>query len=58
MANAGCKPKCFLTRDLAHQQASLKDYFADEQVQAYLEALPTQEATNELTVVPQSLTHA
>jgi len=36
-------------RDLAHQQASLKDYFADEQVQAYLEALPTQEATNELT---------
>lgn len=29
-------------RDLAGQQASLKDYFADEQVQAYLEALPTQ----------------
>jgi curved DNA-binding protein CbpA len=46
-------------RDLAQQQASLKDYFADEQVQAYLEALPTQEATNEWTVVPpQSLTHA
>ncbi len=28
-------------RDLANQQTSLKDYFADEQVQAYLEALPT-----------------
>jgi len=35
-------------RDLAQQQASLKEYFADEQVQTYLEALPTQsEATNE-----------
>lgn len=29
-------------QDLAHQQASLKDYFANKQVQAYLEALPTQ----------------
>ncbi|MCA1995419.1 MAG: ARC6/PARC6 family protein, partial [Coleofasciculus sp. S288] len=27
-------------RDLRHQKASLKDYFADEQVQAYLETLP------------------
>jgi hypothetical protein len=27
-------------RDLAQQQVSLKDYFADEQVQAYLEELP------------------
>lgn len=27
-------------RDLAQQRASLKDYFADEQVQAYLENLP------------------
>ncbi len=27
-------------RDLANQRASLKDYFADDQVQAYLEALP------------------
>lgn len=27
-------------RDLAEQQMSLKEYFADEQVQAYLEALP------------------
>ena len=35
-------------RDLAEQQASLKTYFADEQVQAYLDALPTQlEATDE-----------
>lgn len=29
-------------RDLARQQASLKDYFADEQVQAYLEELPNE----------------
>ncbi len=29
-------------RDLVHQQASLKDYFADEQVQAYLEELPNE----------------
>ncbi len=27
-------------RDLAQQKASLKEYFADEQVQAYLESLP------------------
>ena len=47
-------------RDLAQQQASLKDYFADEQVQSYLEALPMQiEATNEWTVVaPQSFAYA
>ncbi|MDF5720777.1 MAG: IMS domain-containing protein [Rhizonema sp. PD37] len=37
-------------RDLAKQTASLKDYFADEQVQASLEALPTDaEMTNEWT---------
>ncbi len=42
-------------RDLAQQQASLKVYFADEQVQAYLEALPIQvEATNDWMVTPQS----
>ncbi|NJP09857.1 MAG: DUF4101 domain-containing protein [Leptolyngbyaceae cyanobacterium RU_5_1] len=29
-------------RDLAQHQASLKDYFADRQVQAYLEELPTE----------------
>lgn len=35
-------------RDLAKQQASLKDYFADRQVQAYLESLPTDaQITNE-----------
>lgn len=28
-------------RDLANQEVSLKEYFADQQVQAYLEALPT-----------------
>ncbi|MGG6297331.1 IMS domain-containing protein [Leptolyngbya sp. AN02str] len=29
-------------RDLAQQQASLKEYFADQQVQAYLEELPSE----------------
>jgi len=39
-------------RDLAKQQASLKNYFADRQVQAYLEALPTDaETTNEWAVI-------
>lgn len=39
-------------RDLAKQQASLKDYFANQQVQAYLEALPTDaEITNEWAVI-------
>jgi len=43
-------------RDLNQQEASLKDYFADKQVQAYLEALPTEvEAT---LMVPQSVTYA
>lgn len=42
-------------RDLAQQQASLKVYFADEQVQAYLEALPIQvEATNDWRVTPHT----
>lgn len=39
-------------RDLADKSASLKDYFADEHVQAYLEALPTEaEAANQWVVV-------
>ncbi|MEA5618321.1 IMS domain-containing protein [Cronbergia sp. UHCC 0137] len=39
-------------RDLAKQQASLKVYFADSKVQAYLEALPNDaQATNEWAVV-------
>ena len=37
-------------RDLAEQKASLKGYFADQQVQAYLEALPTE---TEAIVTPQ-----
>ncbi|MEH2264964.1 IMS domain-containing protein [Nostoc sp.] len=43
-------------RDLANQQAFLKDYFANQQVQAYLEALPNDaETTNEWAVInPQS----
>ena len=40
-------------RDLADQKASLKEYFADEQVQAYLENLPESsgEPNNEWAVV-------
>lgn len=39
-------------RDLSSRPVSLKDYFADEKVQAYLEALPTEvEATNEWDAV-------
>lgn len=33
-------------RDLKHQQASLKEYFADQHVQTYLEALPNQSEVN------------
>ncbi|MBD1831190.1 DUF4101 domain-containing protein [Cyanobacteria bacterium FACHB-472] len=40
-------------RDLASVRASLKDYFADDQVQAYLEELPVEEdVTNEWAVMP------
>ncbi len=40
-------------RDLRNQKASLKEYFADEQVQAYLESLPEppSETNNEWAVV-------
>ena len=39
-------------RDLAGKSASLKEYFADQHVQAYLEALPTEaEAANQWVVV-------
>ena len=40
-------------RDLANQKVSLKEYFADEQVQMYLENLPDSsgETSNEWTVV-------
>ncbi len=39
-------------RDLSDKSASLKDYFADQHVQAYLEALPTEtEAANQWVVV-------
>ncbi|HYW22233.1 MAG TPA: IMS domain-containing protein [Nodularia sp. (in: cyanobacteria)] len=39
-------------RDLAQQQASLKDYFANQQVQVYLEALPNDAQTsNEWAVI-------
>ena len=39
-------------RDLGQHQASLKDYFADEQVQAYLEALPMKAEAS--LIAPQS----
>ncbi|HEY9829960.1 MAG TPA: IMS domain-containing protein, partial [Stenomitos sp.] len=41
-------------RDLAEQKASLKEYFADEQVQGYLETLPEspEESHSDWTVVP------
>lgn len=41
-------------RDLAEQKASLKEYFADEQVQGYLETLPEspEESSSDWTVVP------
>ncbi|GCL39022.1 heat shock protein DnaJ domain-containing protein [Sphaerospermopsis reniformis] len=39
-------------RDLVKKQASLKEYFADKQVQAYLEALPKDtQATDEWTTI-------
>lgn len=42
-------------QDLVQQQALLKDYFADEQVQAYLEALPMEVETNsQMAVAPVS----
>jgi len=44
-------------RDLAQQQASLKDYFADEQVQAYLPANAGR-SSHEWVWCHQSLTHA
>ncbi|HLO50829.1 MAG TPA: IMS domain-containing protein [Kamptonema sp.] len=43
-------------RDLADEPVSLKDYFADKNVQAYLEALPTEaEAANEWVAVQPRL---
>lgn len=45
-------------RDLVTQQVSLKDYFADSQVQAYLEALPVErEIRKEWTPNHQNLNH-
>ena len=39
-------------RDLKNQQASLKEYFADTQVQAYLEALPRENLHNQANLQP------
>ena len=48
-------------RDLANQQTALKDYFADPQVQAYLEAMPisfpTAPAATTTTTVGPTITH-
>lgn len=38
-------------RDLGKQKAALKDYFADKQVQAYLESLPTEAYITEQVVI-------
>ncbi|MGQ4647657.1 IMS domain-containing protein [Lyngbya aestuarii] len=45
-------------RDLSDQKASLKEYFADEQVQAYLEKLPesSEESNNEWDVLSSKKT--
>ncbi|HIK27994.1 MAG: IMS domain-containing protein [Oscillatoriaceae bacterium SKW80] len=45
-------------RDLAYKKSSLKDYFADKQVQAYLERLPAEdeEATNQWVPVQSQIT--
>lgn len=40
-------------RDLANQQASLKEYFADRHVQAYLEALPTELEASDQSKIEQ-----
>lgn len=40
-------------RDLSEKSASLKDYFADQHVQAYLEALPTEAETANQWIVVQ-----
>lgn len=49
---------CAHFRDLATEQVSLKDYFADSQVQAYLEALPVErEIRKEWTPNNQSSNH-
>jgi hypothetical protein len=39
-------------RDLKEQQATLKDYFADGQVQAYLESMPASPATTSSPTAP------
>ncbi|MEB3336870.1 MAG: ARC6/PARC6 family protein, partial [Leptolyngbyaceae bacterium] len=45
-------------RDLSRQRVALKDYFADEQVQSYLEELPNApESSQELASHPSQLVH-
>lgn len=46
-------------QDLANKYASLKDYFANQKVQTYLEALPTETETHEPTGINhQSVSHS
>lgn len=46
-------------RDLAQQRVALKDYFADEQVQSYLEKLPAEtEDSNQWSVVDSQTAHS
>lgn len=44
-------------RDLMDKRASLKEYFADEQVQAYLEELPSETETSSTWVTAQKADH-
>jgi hypothetical protein len=45
-------------RDLLQQQASLKDYFADQQVQSYLEELPDDADADAVWALDSSTAHA
>ena len=45
-------------RDLSQQQVSLKDYFADEQVQAYLEELPNEDPVDKNNAGTTSRSHS
>ncbi len=45
-------------RDLSQQQVSLKDYFADEQVQAYLEELPNEDPVEKNNAGATSRSHS
>ncbi|NJO20773.1 MAG: J domain-containing protein, partial [Spirulinaceae cyanobacterium RM2_2_10] len=45
-------------RDLRDRQATLRDYFADDQVQSYLEQLPSSSEEQDLAAMPRGQTQA